>query len=433
MTKGKFLKTLALTLSLAVIAPFSTIVQAAESAKDVNIVSQAAIVMDYETGEIIYEKNANDQMYLASTTKLMTALLFAEHNKKNDSITYTQSAKAQPEYSLDWNQMKPYGKSFTVGDTLTADTVMKGLLLFSGNDVAYMIADEVSGDSSSFAAKMNEKAKSLGLTETHFENPNGLPLNGQDVNYSTAYELALITKEAYENDWIRETLLLSDATVTLPKNTQVKLENRNTELGKNGNIGGKTGVTDKAGTCFAGIYERGGKKYITVVLKSDRNNNNTRFEDIASMMNYSENATRSVYKKSGEEVGTAELEYKIFRFFGPTKTISAPIVLSENIELYDNYINNNEAQILVNSEENNAWKVASQDETTLSLSVKQFSTEIKGHVEISTFDLIKANMLIYIAILVVIVIIIVLILFIIKMISNRNRRKNSYNKRRRRY
>ena len=73
MTKGKFLKTLALTLSLTVIAPFSTIVQAAESAKDVNIVSQAAIVMDYETGEIIYEKNANDQMYLASTTKLMTA------------------------------------------------------------------------------------------------------------------------------------------------------------------------------------------------------------------------------------------------------------------------------------------------------------------------------------------------------------------------
>ncbi|MBE6049100.1 MAG: D-alanyl-D-alanine carboxypeptidase [Clostridium sp.] len=416
-------------MTFTLMAPF--MVSAKESAKDVDIVSQAAIVMDYETGEIIYEKNANDQMYLASTSKLMTALLFAEHNKKTDSITYTESAKAQPEYSLDWNQMKPYGKSFTVGDTLTADTVMKGLLLFSGNDVAYMIADAVGGNSASFANQMNEKASELGLKETHFENPNGLPKDGQDVNYSTAYELALITKKAYENDWIRETLLLSDATVMLPKNTQVKLENRNTELGKNGNVGGKTGVTDKAGTCFAGVYEKGGKKYITVVLKCNRNNNNTRFEDIATMMDYSADATRSVYKKAGEEVGTAELEYKAFRFFGPTKTISAPIVLSEDAKLYDNNINNSEAQIIVNSEENNAWKVASQDQTTLTLSVKQFSTEIKGHVDISTFDLIKANILLYIAILVVIVIIVVLILFISKMIANRNRRKNSYNRRRR--
>jgi len=429
VTKRKFLKTLALTMTFTLMAPF--MVSAKESAKDVDIVSQAAIVMDYETGEIIYEKNANDQMYLASTSKLMTALLFAEHNKKTDSITYTESAKAQPEYSLDWNQMKPYGKSFTVGDTLTADTVMKGLLLFSGNDVAYMIADAVGGNSASFANQMNEKASELGLKETHFENPNGLPKDGQDVNYSTAYELALITKKAYENDWIRETLLLSDATVMLPKNTQVKLENRNTELGKNGNVGGKTGVTDKAGTCFAGVYEKGGKKYITVVLKCNRNNNNTRFEDIATMMDYSADATRSVYKKAGEEVGTAELEYKAFRFFGPTKTISAPIVLSEDAKLYDNNINNSEAQIIVNSEENNAWKVASQDQTTLTLSVKQFSTEIKGHVDISTFDLIKANILLYIAILVVIVIIVVLILFISKMIANRNRRKNSYNRRRR--
>ena len=142
--------------------------------------------MDYDTGEIIYEKNANDKMFLASTTKLMTALLFAEKFNKTDLITYTGTAKAQPEYSLDLNYMKTNNKAMTVGDTLSADVVMKSLLLYSANDAAYMISDAVGGDTSKFADMMNAKAKELGLTGTHYENPNGLPgADGKDVNYST--------------------------------------------------------------------------------------------------------------------------------------------------------------------------------------------------------------------------------------------------------
>ena len=107
-------------------------------------------------------------------------------------------------------------------------------------------------------------------------------------------------------------MALSNATVTLPGDTIIHLENRNTELGKNGNIGGKTGVTNDAGTCFAGLYERNGRKLIGVVLKSDRNDNDARFRDLNSMMDYSYSAEKQVIKKAGDEVGSLELESKLF-------------------------------------------------------------------------------------------------------------------------
>ena len=423
MTKKITLKTFALAICFTLLAPFAT---STFAATEPEIISEAGIVMDYDTGEIIYEKNANEQMYLASTTKLMTALLFAENVGKKDLITYTQDALDQPPYTMNSEQMMPVGKSFKVGDTLDADTVMKELLLFSGNDAAVMIADHVGGSVDGFVKMMNEKAEELGLTDTHFENSNGLPVNGRDVNYSTAYELAKLTKVAYENDWVKDTVSLSNARVTLPGNTIIDLENRNTDLGKIGNIGGKTGVTDAAGTCFAGIYERDGKKYVAVVLKSDRNDNNARFVDLKSMVDYSEDADRLVYKKSGEEVGTVDLTYKLFRFFGPTKTIQAPIVLSEDAKIYDNNINETEAEITFDQKDSNAWKIASNNSTELTLNIKDFSTNLKGEVKVTTGQLLKANLGIYLATLAVIIIVVVLIVIIIKLIKNagRNRRRS---------
>ena len=146
--RRNLLKTLALTLTMSLASTLLTTVYA--KASEPTIVSESAVVMDFDTGEVIYEKKADEKMYLASTTKLMTALLFAESKTKTDTITYTESAKAQPPYTMDSEQMKPYGKTMQVGDTLDADTVMKELLLFSGNDAAYMVADSVSGDSKAF-------------------------------------------------------------------------------------------------------------------------------------------------------------------------------------------------------------------------------------------------------------------------------------------
>lgn len=434
MSKRNILKSLSLSIALALSTPFVSNVcvenvYASESKP--SIVSEAAIVLNYDTGEIVYEKNANQKMYLASTSKLMTAILFAENKEKTDTLTYSEDAKAQPPYTIDSEQMKPYGKTMSVGDTLDADTVMKELLLFSGNDAAYMVADNVCKTTDEFVDKMNAKAKELGLSNTYFENPNGLPSNGHDVNYSTAYELALITKEAYKNDWIKKTMALDKAQVTLPGNTNVTIENRNTELGKNGNLGGKTGVTDEAGTCFAGIYERDGQKYIGVVLKCDRNDNNKRFEDLDSMMDYSESADKVTVIKSGKKVSSVNLEYKLFRFFGPTKTIKADIVLGEDVKLFDNEINTSEVKVTFDTKDTNAWTVASDNATNLTAKVKQFSTKVNGEVKISTLQIVKANIGVYIATLVAIIIIITLIIFIIKLIGNAKR--NSSRRKRRRY
>lgn len=433
MTKRKTLKTLALALSISLLAPFASKVHATEKVNTPEIISKAGIVVDYDTGEVIYEKSGNEKMYLASTTKLMTALLFAENAKKTDQIVYTETALAQPPYTMQSEQMLPYGKSFKVGDTIDADTVMKELLLFSGNDAAYMIADHVGGTSEKFIQMMNDKAKELGLVNTHFKNPNGLPdsVTGKDVNYSTAYELSILTKKVYENEWIRETMALSNATVTLPGDNIIHLENRNTELGKNGNIGGKTGVTNDAGTCFAGLYERNGRKLIGVVLKSDRNDNDARFRDLNSMMDYSYSAEKQVVKKAGDDVGSLELEYKLFGFFGPTKTITANVTLSEDLKLYNNSLNVNNLEITLKPESNNAWKLASKNDIPLSATVLNSAFEVKGSSDLTVFKLIKANMFVYLAIILAIVIIVILIVLIIKIINNRKRYSRS--RRRRRY
>lgn len=432
MTKRKTLKTLALALSISLLAPFASKVHATEKVNTPEIISKAGIVVDYDTGEVIYEKSGNEKMYLASTTKLMTALLFAENAKKTDQIVYTETALAQPPYTMQSEQMLPYGKSFKVGDTIDADTVMKELLLFSGNDAAYMIADHVGGTSEKFIQMMNDKAKELGLVNTHFKNPNGLPdsVTGKDVNYSTAYELSILTKKVYENEWIRETMALSNATVTLPGDNIIHLENRNTELGKNGNIGGKTGVTNDAGTCFAGLYERNGRKLIGVVLKSDRNDNDARFRDLNSMMDYSYSAEKQVVKKAGDDVGSLELEYKLFGFFGPTKTITANVTLSEDLKLYNNSLNVNNLEITLKPESNNAWKLASKNDIPLSATVLDSALEVKGSSDLTVFKLIKANMFVYLAIILAIVIIVILIVLIIKIINNRKRYSRSIRRRR---
>lgn len=421
----KLFKTLAVTLTISLVSTLATVVSA--KASEPTIVSEAAVVMDFETGEVIYEKKADEKMYLASTSKLMTALLFAESKTKTDTITYTEDAKAQPPYTIDSEQMKPYGKTMQVGDTLDADTVMKELLLFSGNDAAYMVADSVSGDSASFVDAMNKKAEELGLTSTHFENPNGLPQTqadgtSKDVNYSTAYELAIIAREAFKNEWVQETMQLKEADVILPGDTRIKIENRNTELGSNGNIGGKTGVTDSAGTCFAGVYEKDGRKLVGVVLKCDRNNNNKRFEDLKSMMDYSYPLEKEVFKASGDEVGTMDLEYKLFGFFGPTKKVSTKINLAQDVKLYKNAINDTAEIKLNNTEKQSAWKVASNKEVNLTVSVKAYSESVKGNVDITVGTLIKANILIYGAIILAFIVIIALIIFIIKLISDSSRK-----------
>ena len=138
--------------------------------------------MDMDTGEVIYSKNADDERSPASTTKLLTSLIFAENKKKSDLIAYTNNSANLTETSL--NGFISGGVK--AGDTISADDVMKAVMIFSANDASVMMAESVAGSVDAFSNMMNEKAKELGATHSNFINPNGLEIN------STTHNLSLI-------------------------------------------------------------------------------------------------------------------------------------------------------------------------------------------------------------------------------------------------
>lgn len=432
MKKRNLFKALALALSISLLAPLANKVSADVNTTPVpDIIGQSALTMDLQTGEVIYSKNADVKSSMASTTKLLTALLFAENKTKSDTIPFTELAATQ-----DGGVTLGNFKKMNIGDTLTADDAMEAVLIHSANDVAFMIAESVSGSADAFVSLMNERVKTLGLENTHFVNPNGLESldpnkKVTDANYTTAYELAIIAREAFKNDWVRETLApkTSDIFIDLT-GSPAKLETRNQNLGKDGNIGGKTGNEDLAGHCFVGYYERAGRQLVTVVLGSVYGADATNvFNDTSAIANYSYNLEKEIYKKTNDEVGTVDLEYKLFRFFGPSKTITAPIVLSQDVTYYKNDLNGKTANISYTTTAKNAWQVTGGKEVGLTFTTAGHTEDITGTVKVSTSELLKSNLTFYLATLLILVIIVVLSIFVIRILNmkkNRRRRRNRY-------
>lgn len=316
------------SLLLTIVLVFSTFTSVLAAETQPSIYGKAAITIDVDTKEIIYAKSIDSTMYPASTTKLLTALLLAEKFNKGDALNYTPSAKTQPEYSLNVNL-----HSIDVGETMSAEDVMDGLLLYSGNDIAYMIADNVSGSSKAFSDAMNNKIKSLGLKNTNFITPNGLHDNN---HYTTAYDLTVIGREAFKNPWVKESSGKKTSTIKTSKGTTFIIENRNKQLGSIGNIGGKTGYTSKAGRCLVAMFERDGRKIIGVVLNSVYDAEDSFvFSDMEKIINWSFDAKKSPLHSKDTSMGKEKLSYKPLLFFGPTKEIEVPLTLKEDISYYE--------------------------------------------------------------------------------------------------
>lgn len=424
----KFFRALTMVICLTIVMPLLNTVQVF-AATEPKIMGVSAITMDMDTGEIIYSKNADAQRSPASTTKLLTSLLFAENANRDDLIPYTADAVAVTETALN----NFIGNAAKIGDTISADDVMKAVMVFSANDTAVMMADYVSGSVANFTNLMNEKAKELGALNTHFVSPNGLETDPNNHNVTTAYDLALIAKAAYQNDWVRESMGIDKTSVTLNGHI-IYIETRDKILGVDGNIGGKTGNETKAGHCFVGYYNRSGRNLITVVLGSEYGADGMNvFNDTQAIADYSYDAEKTTYKSTGDEISTVELSYKLFRFFGPTKTITAPVILDQDVEYYKNDFNNKNAKLEVPSTELNAWKVASNNNVDLTFTTGSYTETVKGSITLSTGQIIKANFGVYILTLLVFVLIIVLILVIIKLMINSKRRRRNRRNRRSRY
>lgn len=424
----KFFRALTIIICLTIVMPLLNTITVF-AATEPQIMGVSAITMDMDTGEIIYSKNADVQRSPASTTKLLTALLFAENTNKADLIPYTASSVAITETSL----QNFIGNSVKSGDTLTAEDVMNAVMVYSANDTSVMMAESVAGSVDAFVELMNERAQQLGAVNTHFVNPNGLETDPNNHNVTTAYDLALIAKAAYQNDWVREAMGTAATSVTL-NGHKIYIETRDKILGVDGNIGGKTGNETKAGHCFVGYYTRNGRNLITVVLGSEYGADGMNvFNDTQSIADYSYDAEKTTYKSSGDEISTVELSYKLFRFFGPTKTITAPVILDQDIEYYENDFNDTNAKLEVASSELDAWKVASNNNVDLTFTTGSYTETVKGSITLSTGQIIKANFGVYSLTLLVFVLIIILILVIIKLMINSKRRRRNRRNRRIRY
>lgn len=382
---------------------------------------EVAITMDVNTKEIIYAKNAEEPHALASTTKLLTSLLFAENKNKNDLIPYSEYSCSLEETTLNGNFM---GGTVVAGDTMTADDIMKSVMIFSANDSSILMAESVAGSVDKFVELMNQKAKELGAVNSNFINPNGLELENGTYNITTAYDLALIGIAAYENEWIRDTMSIQETSVTL-KGLPIYIETRNKVLGKDGNIAGKTGTETNAGHCFVGFYNRDGRELVTVVLGANYGADGTIvFDDTESIANFSYSEVKDVVKFNKDEIATLDLEYKMFIFFGPTKRISSKVTLNEDVIGYDNsFIDNNENFSIDENNIGSAWDLAKNNIITVKYNYGVYECEYEATVDISKDTLINANLPIYVVCGILLSFFVIFAIIIILKIRKSKRRK----------
>lgn len=240
-------------LSLFCILLCGTILPVGARADAVEISARAAVVFEPYTGTVLYEKNADERMLIASTTKIMTALVVAGSCALDERVNVTAAHAAVEGSSM---YLKP-GGDYSVED------VLYGLLLASGNDAAAALADHCAGSMEAFAAMMNEKCEDLGLTNTHFANSHGL--DAED-HYSTARDLAVITAAAMENATLRKIF----GTVSHTVNGLTYVNHNKLLRTCEGCIGGKTGYTEAAGRILVSCVEREGMRLICVTI-SDPN------------------------------------------------------------------------------------------------------------------------------------------------------------------
>lgn len=247
--------------------------------KGPQIEAESAIVMDVYTETILYAKNANKKQYPASITKIMTTLLGCENLNLSDKMVISESAA----YGIEPGSSSIYAET---GEEFTVTQALMAVMLESANEMALAIGEEVSGSTKKFVELMNERARQLGCTKTHFNNPNGLP---DETHYTTANDMAKIAKAAWYNPLFRK-FTTKDLYEIPPTNKQPEtrylLNHHKMMAGRDyaydGVLGGKTGYTDAAGSTLVTYAKRGSTILLVVVLNSV----NGAWADTAALLDY---------------------------------------------------------------------------------------------------------------------------------------------------
>lgn len=255
---------------LCLIMPFVGGFAYAAPADTLGLSAVSAVVIEAETGTVLYSKNMSEQRAMASTTKIMTAILTIE------------AGDLDREFTVDSLAIMVEGTSMGLreGDRVSRRDLLYGIMLPSGNDAANAAAVSVSGSVPAFVNKMNEKAGALGLNNTHFANPSGLDASG---HYTTAYDLAMLTAYAMKNELFREIACCKSMELEYGNPPYKRtLYNSNKMLTRyDGAVGVKPGFTDNARRCLVSAAERDGTTLIAVTLNASDD-----WNDHTKMLNY---------------------------------------------------------------------------------------------------------------------------------------------------
>ncbi len=248
------------------------LIETAKTSDEPKINSRAAVIYDRKSGKVIWGKSENERRPMASTTKIMTAIVVLENVGLEDIVTVSKKAAGTGGSRL----------GLKVNDKITVNNLLYGLLLVSGNDAAVALAEYVGGSVEGFAEKMNEKAKDMGLENTHFITPHGLDM---DNHYTTAFELAKMADYALNIDKFASIVNTKNIGISINGRSK-NLTNTNELLGNLYGVNGvKTGFTNGANRCLVTSVNRDGMNIITVVLgadtKKDRSNDSIKLIEYA--------------------------------------------------------------------------------------------------------------------------------------------------------
>ena len=318
------------------------------------ISAQSAIVMDVDSGTVLYAKNIHEMLYPASTTKIMTCLLAVENATMNENVEFSYDAVFG--VPRDGSNM-----GIDVGEILPMEDCLYGILVGSANEVAAAVGEHIGGDTETFLQMMNDRAKELGCKNTNFMNANGLH---DDNHYTTAYDLALIAQAFFSNDYLANIAntprVHFEPTATQPDDFYLNNKNKlvSGEIKYEYYLGGKTGYTSDARQTLVSCAEKDGMRLVCVVMKEETPD---QFNDTVTLFNYG----FSNFKKV--KVSEVETKYTVENsgffatgqdVFGNSKSIlqldeNACIVIPATAEFtdvestisYDNLDNNQVANI----------------------------------------------------------------------------------------
>ena len=385
------------------------------SQSDLHIYSDAVIIIDNKTGKTLYEKNAGQKMYPASTTKILTAILALEKGNLSDEVTVSREAIAE---------MKPsYSSADLVeGEVMTVENLLTVLLVHSANDASNVLAEYISGSISEFVNLMNTKVQELGCTNTHFVTTNGLH---DENHYTTAKDMAIIARYCMKNPTFRK--MVSMKTCTIPatnKSSERIFKNTNDMVNPasgyyyQGCIGIKTGFTSEAKNCLVSAVNKKGLQLIAVVFGASvtENNKSARYVDSRTLYDYVyDNFTISTIARKSDVVKNIEIK-------GATdETKSLDLLLANDISAMLN-IQDEGKSITPEIKLNDNIKAPIAKNTIMGTATYTVNGTTYTENLLASHDVEENDTLIYILRAVLISIFVILILFIVfKIVRNKNK------------